>query len=300
MSPPADREPSPSAPVQRFDDAHVHLHVLGRKLVVDARVPVGPTEPRMALALARQLGDAVAGVVDEHERKEGRDVSCREGCASCCRQLVPVATLEAARLAELVAALPEPRRARVLEGFARAVAVMEERGLIEPRAPGRARVALMIDEPAADAKTRWEAVSRRYYGERIDCPFLEDERCSIYDERPLACREYRVTSPPELCADLSPGLRAVLRPVFGAEALEHATDQALGRQAPLVPLPLALEWAEHHARELEQKVTGEQMFLALTTAIAMQQAPRSAKPLTLPMPSGKAKKPPRKWVRRRR
>jgi hypothetical protein len=40
----------------------------------------------------------------------------------------------------------------------------------------------------------------------VACPFLEDEACSIHADRPLSCREYLVTSPPELCAALSPGI----------------------------------------------------------------------------------------------
>jgi Fe-S-cluster containining protein len=300
MAPPAapdDEAPSPP----RFDDAHVHLVVLGRKVVLDERVPVGPTAPRSALTLARTLGAAIDREVDEHERAAGRAPSCREGCASCCRQLVPVATLEAARLAELVSELPEPRRAEVRERFAHVVARMEERGLVEAPAEGRARVALLldVDDDELDAAARWEKVSRRYYAERLDCPFLEDERCSIYAERPLACREYRVISPPELCAELSPGLQAVPRPVFGAEALEHATDQALGRSATLVPLPLALEWAARHAGELERPVDGERLFVALTTAIALQQAPATSAADAPNGPPRGAKKA-RKWVRRRR
>jgi hypothetical protein len=40
-----------------------------------------------------------------------------------------------------------------------------------------------------------------YFYQRIPCPFLEDESCSIYPIRPLICREYLVTSPPEHCFD---------------------------------------------------------------------------------------------------
>jgi len=43
-------------------------------------------------------------------------------------------------------------------------------------------------------------LSLAYFALRIPCPFLEDESCSIHAERPLVCREYLVTSPPELCA----------------------------------------------------------------------------------------------------
>ena len=47
-----------------------------------------------------------------------------------------------------------------------------------------------------------------YFYQRVACPFLEDESCSIHPIRPLICREYLVTSPPEYCADPA-GLQVV-------------------------------------------------------------------------------------------
>ena len=62
-------------------------------------------------------------------------------------------------------------------------------------------------------------MSGRYFAAGIPCPFLEEERCGVYDERPVVCREYAVTSPPELCERLEPGLEAVERPVHMDQAL---------------------------------------------------------------------------------
>jgi hypothetical protein len=39
-----------------------------------------------------------------------------------------------------------------------------------------------------------------YLAAKIPCPFLENESCGIHPIRPLICREYLVTSPPEFCA----------------------------------------------------------------------------------------------------
>jgi len=38
-----------------------------------------------------------------------------------------------------------------------------------------------------------------YFAQHVACPFLEDESCSIHSDRPLACREYLVTSPALNC-----------------------------------------------------------------------------------------------------
>src|SRR6266481_3286867 len=53
-----------------------------------------------------------------------------------------------------------------------------------------------------------------YHALQIPCPFLEDERCSVYADRPIACREYLVTSPPEYCATADrTAIRGVSMPV---------------------------------------------------------------------------------------
>jgi hypothetical protein len=38
-----------------------------------------------------------------------------------------------------------------------------------------------------------------YLLQRVACPFLVEESCSIHPIRPLICREYLVTSPAEFC-----------------------------------------------------------------------------------------------------
>ncbi|HEY4330425.1 MAG TPA: YkgJ family cysteine cluster protein, partial [Phycisphaerae bacterium] len=43
---------------------------------------------------------------------------------------------------------------------------------------------------------------KKYFDLRIACPFLENELCSIYTDRPLVCREYQVTSPVSHCQNL--------------------------------------------------------------------------------------------------
>ena len=47
---------------------------------------------------------------------------------------------------------------------------------------------------------RMEAAGRdAWFEENEACAFLRDERCTIYQWRPIACRKYYVSSPAELC-----------------------------------------------------------------------------------------------------
>ena len=87
-----------------------------------------------------------------------------------------------------------------------------------------------------------------YFRLGLACPFLEDESCSIHEVRPIACREYLVTTPAEHCANPSAEtVRCVPLPGKASEALRK-TGEAAG--APWVPLSLALDWAEGHPETL--------------------------------------------------
>ena len=97
----------------------------------------------------------------------------------------------------------------------------------------------------------YSALVGAYFQEGIACPFLEEESCSIYEERPITCREFLVTSPAEHCARLgSEGVERVRLPVrvFNAVARWQAPEAGhfLERWVPLV---LAPEWASAHPNE---------------------------------------------------
>jgi Fe-S-cluster containining protein len=134
-------------------------------------------------------------VVEAAERRTqdaGRRVTCREGCAACCRQAVPVTEAEARRLAALVEAMPEPRRSEVMARFDAAGRALRasDMGL---------RLLDVLDSGVSPPR----ALVEGYYHLSIDCPFLEDERCIIHPQRPMACREYVVVSDPAHCFALA-------------------------------------------------------------------------------------------------
>src|SRR5262249_44693347 len=116
-------------------------------------------------------------------------ISCKAGCGACCRQLVPISEVEARNIGELVNSLPEPRRSQICARFAEARHRLEKAGLLEK-----------LLHPENWPKDERQATGTWYFEQGIACPFLEKESCSIYADRPIACREYLVTSPAEHCA----------------------------------------------------------------------------------------------------
>ena len=233
--------------------ATAELAVAGRKLAVRLTVPTRPTRPRELLPLYRALAESFVAAGVANARDEGRTVSCRKGCGACCRQLVPISELEARRIAEVVEEMPEPRRSEVRTRFAAARERLDELGLLE-----------LLEHPSRIAPTEARTFGLRYFNAAVACPFLEDESCSIYEERPIACREYLVTSPAENCA--RPTLETidcVDVPAKVSRAIRWLTADAAAPHASWVPLILAPAWAAAHPDEIEIERSGPDLVREL-------------------------------------
>lgn len=215
----------------------VELALPGGIVEVGMEVPTGEVPMQALLPALRTTADAFVAYASERAAAEGKPVSCAKGCGACCRQLVPLAEAEARRLAALVEELPEPRRSAVKARFADAVARVEAAGLL-PALEGRAErlVERNVDTGLA------------YFALGIACPFLEDESCSVYEERPIACREYLVSSPPAACSTPSrETVASVPLPTRVWAAMAREEKGVPGTEpAPCIPLAVALRWAAAH------------------------------------------------------
>ena len=116
-----------------------------------------------------------------------------------------------------------------------------------------------------------QELSRRYFRQRLACPFLEDESVAFTRRVHLVCREYHVTSPAERCARLfeQPVDRVEL-PFRLGDALIRASEKVLGAPAYSIPLVLALEWSETNAAALKQVHDGVEMFETIINELARE------------------------------
>lgn len=211
------------------------------ELQTKVSVPTGPTRLRQLLPMAQSFADAVVGASVTATEEQGQNISCKKGCGACCRQLVPIAETEARHIRDVIEALPEPRRTEIRARFAEARRRLETAGLLEKL--------LHTDLQWAEGES--VSFGLQYFHQGIPCPFLEEESCSIYADRPIACREYLVTSPAENCArptaETVQGIKLPLK-VWTAVARFDKTPPS-ARFIRWVPLILAPEWAEAHAEE---------------------------------------------------
>jgi Fe-S-cluster containining protein len=147
------------------------------------QLPSEPIRPVDLLPVLFGFSNAIIGAA-----VEGEPVSCRAGCAACCRQVIPISETEGMYLANLIDEMPPDRKAAILERFRAA----------ENRIASAGLTGTLKFEALTTAEERRKAADK-YFELRIDCPFLESELCSIHQHRPLACREYLVTSPAPNC-----------------------------------------------------------------------------------------------------
>ena len=215
----------------------VGMRVFDQEVEMEMTLPQGPTRLGRLLPVFRRVADSLVELSARRSEEQGRTISCAKGCGACCRQIVPLAEVDARAVARLVDELPEPRRSVVRERFARAKERLAEAGLLARLQDRR--------EFTADEV---EPFGLAYFRLGIPCPFLEDECCSIHESRPLTCREFLVTSPAIHCADPKPGkVVGVEMPSKVWLALARLDAGELGgRLVPWVPLVLAPDWALAH------------------------------------------------------
>jgi len=178
-----------------------------------------------AVALGQSVMEGTSTIVDGvlARAADGQRLACQLGCAHCCYQPVGVTAPE-------VFAIHDHLRARLSPD---ALAAVAER------------------VHAADASARGKSAAERLSPE-LPCPFLQQDRCSIYEVRPLACRgknsldaeacERTLHDPSERAALLA-GQRSVpcfLEPIRAFHAVSAGLQLALHELYHLRVAPLDL------------------------------------------------------------
>ena len=233
------------------------LRIGAQPVDLEMTVPAAPVRLHRMLPVFQQLTDMFVEASAGLAATDGRTVSCKAGCGACCRQAVPISEAEVQQIAELVAAMPEPRRSEIRARFAAGVERIRAIGWFEAMDGSTAAVR---STPSEEAKQELTALALQYFRQGVPCPFLEDESCSIHADRPLACREYLVASPAENCRALASGTVRKIEMVLKPSRLLRRISQT-GRFGPnrFLSLIQALELAQKHPQEPEERAGPEWM-----------------------------------------
>ena len=223
-------------------------------MTVPVDVPTGFVPITAILSSLRAVGEQAMAMEEQQAGIAGERVSCQKGCAACCRMLVPVSAPEAFALHDVIAEMPQERRSAVRRKLDEARRRLLHAGLLDPLTTVAESSRQLTDE-------EMEPVNHAYYGLQMPCPFLEEEVCSIYEDRPAACRELLVTSPAELCSDLVHNpVRPLPVPLRISTVLGLLWSELAGGPIRFIPLPLAWDWAQRHLSDRSPMWRGAQLF----------------------------------------
>ncbi|MCE9572417.1 MAG: YkgJ family cysteine cluster protein [Deltaproteobacteria bacterium] len=173
-------------------------------------------------SLHAALDDATAVRAQTIKRRH-LTLACSAGCASCCDQLVMVYRPEVLRIARW---LDEPASAAIKAQFLEAYAAWQAR---VGDTPARLKAALARGDYAA-----YDEAFFAHWRAHIACAFNQGGLCTIYDVRPLSCRDAHAVGTSAHCTgesrEQTPGMHSPDhdRWLEGARAALRATHHAIG------------------------------------------------------------------------
>lgn len=250
----------------------VVLSIDGAPLKMQMTVPAAPVKPHRMLPVFQKMTNSFVEMSALAAGVRGETVSCRMGCAACCRHPVPISELEVYYFAELVDSLPEPRRSEVRQRFADAVQHFNSLGWFDRMT---SIGDMTLTESQEHVTDEVNDAAMQYFREGIPCPFLDVKAgaCTIHEDRPLACREYLVTSPAANCSTPSgDSIRKVELMLKPSHTVRYVGST--GTFTGFIPLIKALELAQAFPEKFEQQ-TGERWAADFFGKLTRQHIPKA-------------------------
>lgn len=227
------------------------LDVGGEYYELNLTIPATPVKPQRMLPVFQKLTNEIVARGIERATEGGKAISCKAACGACCRQPLLISEPEAFNLADLVDSMPAERRRTIKQRFREGREHFEKLDWFGRFDDLRER--LKGGETEATAR-EFVSLLTEYIEQRVACPFLEAESCSIYEDRPLICREYLVTSPAENCANPRPDNTEKI-PISGkaSKAFAALTRTENSEKPSSLLLIRLLEFAERHTEKFEER-----------------------------------------------
>ena len=216
------------------------IDILGKELNLSIAVGRGRSTLADIVPLARIVCERIADLVVESVQSDGADIPCRKGCAACCGPyLIPLSVPEVCRLNEEISTSSPRWREQIWQ-----TSLLAARRILSQKPPET-----FIDQTEDRSllgEEKLNLVSDWYASLKLSCPFLCNGRCSIYDRRPLACREHFVKGSAAACSG-KPGIAEVVKmPVNMPNVLAQLAGELEDTDQESVMLPLALVWYEQN------------------------------------------------------
>ncbi len=218
----------------------------------------------MARALCTKVINAAAKIATDREQR----ITCSKGCTYCCSYLAPLSPAEAFRIRDEILTMPVSRRRYYLRSM-----MVRARYILNHSQPLR-----QSKEPSelTSQQNCLQSISEWYSSLKLTCPFLSNRQCSIYQLRPLVCKEHLVSSLASACSFTSPAMPQIIQlPVSISEVLMMTSCSLEGTQQEAVMLPLTILWTEENRdrsqRTWQGKVLVETFVESLNTMLLLRE-----------------------------
>ncbi len=189
------------------------------KKTLTISIPSGPQPIDVIVEPMQQICDAFIEL-----ELTASPASCKAGCSVCCNQLIPLSGVEVLQLQKVLTSLPRKVRRKV----SASLRSMQEKS----------------EKIIASSYSGSTPFEEQYFNLGKPCSFLVDNNCSIYQQRPLVCREYNVDTSPTLCKSPyhSPSLHRVARGLNMAAMLSAFSARLLRIDKMPIPMFLLENW----------------------------------------------------------
>jgi Fe-S-cluster containining protein len=181
---------------------------------------------------------------------------------------VPLSVPEALRLKEEISAAPANRR----ESIKRAC-ILASRLILNQKPPGSSTHQTAEESPAYQVDLN--PVSDWYASLNLACPFLDNDLCIIYEQRPLVCREHFIEGSARACRGQRGTAEVIEMPVQVPNALAQLASELEGTSVEAVLLPLILVWNQKNQERAERTWSSEMMvkrFVEIIQAMACKNS----------------------------
>jgi Fe-S-cluster containining protein len=251
----------------------LELDILGETLNFHIGVGKGRAKLADIIPPARILCNRITEIVLRRISGDGISIPCSKGCSACCdRCLVPLSVPEALRFKEEMIAEPSYRRESVWETCLRAAQL-----ILGQRPPDSLIYQTDASDPEQAADLR--LISDWYTSLNLACPFLINNACGIYEQRPLACREHFIKGSSAACRGQEELAEVVEMPVRLPNVLGQLASELEGTEVEAVMLPLALLWCRENPERGERNWPAELMvkrFVEIVEEMSLSNMPSAA------------------------
>lgn len=242
-----------------MDIVELQIDIFGEPL--QAKIGVRNCQATLSemIPLARALSDRIVNAVEKQLAENGKTISCCKGCSYCCHYIVAVLSAEAFLIRDEIMALPPDERKGILQNFLNAIERI--RSIKIPT----------YDAKAVDGDSMKKCIENiADWHKKVDmpCAFLADNVCSMYEQRPLICRECLTISEPSTCkndSDVTP--ESVELPVSITKAFTSAADKLEGTTSGIALFPLLIPWCESNPQKARNTWPAKKMVEYFVEAV---------------------------------